>query len=274
MKKPLVYGLIGLVVVILIIVVASSSPSAPTDQSNLNATSTKTGTPGETPTTNPPTSNPPSSATQTPKPATKPIAPDPTSQSISITSPILDARFDIGQLNTIKWSREPGIIAGLYLVDATTNATLGWITPTITAHQTSYTWDAKDVALSRQSGVKKSITPGRYYIKMKFDGPISEATSNTFYILYSEQDTTFSHNLLIQNFKFIPASIAVRIGEKVIIQNKDQNTYILNPKNFGESLTIAPGETKTITTGNFPEGAQGFYSEKYSATNLSVDIYK
>ena len=266
MKKPLIYGLIGLVVlVIIIMVVPSSSPSAPTDETNTPATNTtETKTPGGTPTTNPPTNSPSGSNSQN----QNPTAP------ISITAPTLDGRFNIGSLNTIKWSRESGLVSALYLVDASTKATVGWITPTITAHQTSYTWDAKDVALTRISGVKKSVVPGKYYMKMKFDGPISEATSNTFYILYPEQDTTFTHNLTIQNFKFFPASIAVRIGEKITIQNKDQNTYTLTPKSFGEKITIAPGETKTILTGSYPEGLQGFYSEKYSATNLSIDIYK
>jgi len=268
MKKPLIYGLIGIAVLIIIILVIPS-PKSPVDETNPNASSTENQTPGETPTITPPTSNPPSSANQTPKPTTQP-----TSRVISITSPAVDARFDIGTLNVIKWSQESGMVSSLYLVDASNDTTLGVITPTITSHQTSYSWDTKDVSLSRQSGVKKSVTPGKYYIKMKFDGPIKEATSNIFFILYPEQDTSFSHNLTIKDFRFSPASIAVRIGEKVVIQNKDQNTYTLTPKSFGESITITPGETKVILTGSYPEGPQGFYSEKYSATNLTLNIYK
>lgn len=272
MKKPqLYYWLLGLAGVILIIVVVASWPGSPEMESTPNSTSTPNEeVAGETPNNNLPPANPPTSGNQNPKP----VASTPSSASINITSPALDGRFNIGQLNSIKWSKESGLTSGLYLVDATNGATLGWITPTITAHQTSYTWDAKDVALNRQGGVKKSVVPGKYYMKMKFDGPISEATSNTFYILYPEQDTTFTHNLQIQNFKFSPASIAVRIGEKITIQNKDSRVYTLTPKKSGDTITLAPGETKTITTGSFAEGENGFYSQEHSATNLSVDIYK
>lgn len=268
MKKPLIYGLVGLLVLVVIIIAISFDSPRNENELDQNSTSTDSGAPSETPALNPtPTS--PKTTSQTPKPA----PPNP-SQSISITSPELDARLNIGGLNAIKWSREPGVTAGLYLVDASTNTTIGWITPTITTHQTYYTWDAKDVAVSRQSGIKKSITPGRYYIKMKFDGPISEAKSNTFYVLYPQQDTSFTHNLTIQNFKFTPNPIAVRKGEKITIQNKDSRSYTLIPKNSGESITIAPGETKTILTGALSEGSHGFYSGQHSATALSFDIYK
>lgn len=273
MKKPLIYGLIGLVVIVLV-VLAASNPDSSKVESDPNATSTETGAPNAPPTTNPPKSSPPTSGTQTPKPPASQTAPKPNSQSIFITSPELDTRFNIGSNNLIKWSREPGVIGGLYLIDSSTGATLGWITPTTIQRQTSYTWDAKDIALSRISGTKKNVSPGRYNIGMKFDGPINDARSNTFYILYPQQDITFTHNLTIENFRFVPESIAVRIGEKITIRNKDQRTYTLTPKSYGENLTIAPGETKTILTGSYPEGQQGFYSQEHSATNLTIDIYK
>ena len=270
MKKALIYGLIGLAVIVVIILVAPSSKnSTPTPPSG--PSSTTTSSPNSTP---PPVSSKKSSssgsATQTPKNS----APKSSPQSIFITSPVSGDIFVINNLSNIKWSSEPGVTGGLYLVDVATNATLGWITPSTGPHQTSYSWDVRDIALTRVSGIKKPVLPGFYSIGLKLDRPGTDAKSAPFFILFPEQDKTFTHNVSIQSFRFNPSSITVKIGEKINIQNKDQIAYVLTSRTGSEPLTLAPGETKTIATDNFTEGTYGYYSSAYTATNINIDVHR
>lgn len=56
------------------------------------------------------------------------------------------------------------------LLDATTYKLVGVILNQTGPHQTSYTWNTRDLLLSRSSPTKITVTPGRYVVRIAFDG--------------------------------------------------------------------------------------------------------
>lgn len=264
MKKQIIYlGIGAVIIIILLIISVSSGPRDSANQEpNENSTSTvpqqeegtpTTGTGNPTP-TKPTTSNPPKN------------------QSITITTPVAGAQFVTNKNNLIKWSKEPGITGGIYLVDASTGVTAGWITPTITAHQTSYTWDTRDVALSRTNSARKNISAGRYFIKIKLDKPVADIQSAEFSIVYPSQVPTIKYEATLQNQTLSPKTLIVNKGETITIKNMDSVSHKIIPSGFGSVTTLAPGGYMLIETANMTAGVYEYYSENYPTAKLTLTV--
>lgn len=263
-KINLGYVIGGLALVGLIILLASSSgPRA---------------TPGTSQTPGAPTAETPKTGA-TPKPATGGVSKTPTPSpapstspsSIRVTSPSEGAEWVVNENHTIAWSREAGLSGGIYIVDASTRAVIGWITSNVASNQTSYTWDTRDLFLNRGSGLKKGITAGKYIIKIKFDGPKPEAQSGTFSLIYPEQVKTATYQVAIKNFLFSPSALTVRSGDQVVFTNSDSITHNFILSNFGLTYTLTPGGTLVFDTAKFPKSpSYDFYSEPYPAMRLTI----
>ena len=266
-KMNLGYAIGGVVLVGLIIFLASNSGPTGTP------TPSVTQTPGAPTVESPKTGTSPQSTPGSPKTPAPSPTPSTSPSSIKITSPSEGAEWVVNENHTITWSKAAGLTGGIYIVDASTKAVIGWITSNTVSNQTSYTWDTRDLFLNRGSGLKKSISVGKYIIKIKFDGPKPEAQSGSFSLIYPEQVKTATYQVAIKNFLFSPSALTVRSGDQVIFTNNDSITHKFINSNFGLTYTLDPGATFTFDTTKFPKSPfYDFYSEPYPAMRLSITI--
>ncbi|MBI3589213.1 MAG: cupredoxin domain-containing protein [Candidatus Liptonbacteria bacterium] len=266
MKKPILYLVLGVVVVLIILVIGRSpSPTPVTNVPTQSPTSTE----------NPVSPTPTPGAKSTPS-ATTPVKKPPLqTQNVKILSPLEGAEWVIDANNVIEWSKAAGISGGIYLVDAATNSTFGWITSNLGGSQTSFTWDARDVFLTRGNPSKKNLPTGRYYLKIKFDSATKpELQSGVFSIIYASQAKPTIHETLIQNLSFNPSSLTVKQKDQIKIQNQDSVTYTLTPSSSGEVKTLPPGGSTLIDTAYLPLGSYDYYSESYPSLRLKITVVK
>jgi hypothetical protein len=91
--------------------------------------------------------------------------------TISITSPTSGAKWVIGSENTISWSKAAGVTGQMYLVNATSGTVAGWIQQNIAPGQIYFPWNTRDLSLGETNPQGKNVTPGTYFIEMKFSSP-------------------------------------------------------------------------------------------------------
>ncbi|MBI2033567.1 MAG: hypothetical protein HYT13_00495 [Candidatus Liptonbacteria bacterium] len=266
-KINLGYVIGGVVLVALIIILAASRGPRVTP-----GVSQTPGTPAlETPPKTGVSPEPTPGASKTPTPSPTPPVASPS--SIKVISPSEGAEWVVNENHVIAWSKEAGLSGGIYIVDASTKAVIGWVLSNTAPSQTSYTWDTRDLFLNRGSGLKKGISAGKYILKIKFDGPKPETQSGTFSLIYPEQVKTATYPVAIKNFLFSPAALTVRSGDQVVFTNNDPITHKFILSNFGLTYTLASGETLTFDTAKFPKSpSYDFYSEPYPAMRLTVTI--
>lgn len=89
---------------------------------------------------------------------------------IRLLTPIAGQTWIFAQQNTVSWDRAANVPGQIELLDATTKALVGVILPQTGPNQTSYTWNTRDLLLSRTSPAKKTVTPGSYRVRVSFDG--------------------------------------------------------------------------------------------------------
>lgn len=112
-------------------------------------------------------------------PAKSPAAPTP--NSILLVTPVPGDTWQIATNNPIQWSREAGVSGQIELLDAASKALVGVILNQTGVHQTSYSWNTRDILLSRTSPAKKTVVPGRYVLRLSFDAAnIPSVTSQPF----------------------------------------------------------------------------------------------
>lgn len=90
--------------------------------------------------------------------------------TIHLRTPVAGETWTISQQNTISWDRAAGVTGQIELLNATTKALVGVIIPQTGPNQTSYTWNTRDILLSRTNPLKKNVVPGTYLIRLAFDG--------------------------------------------------------------------------------------------------------
>ncbi len=172
----------GIIIVVLIIAVVVLSALLIAQNS---------GTPSPSPTTAPiPTSTSTTSASGTPaqaaenqtstksnvpsaprhSAASSGIAPATTGFVIRLVNPIPGEIWIIAQQNLISWDREAGVAGQIELLDAATYKLVGVILNQIGPSQTSYTWNTRDLLLSRNNPAKTTVVPGQYVVRIAFDG--------------------------------------------------------------------------------------------------------
>lgn len=223
--------------------------------------------PGTT-TTEPSSAQPSASQPNIPVGTTQPK----TQTSITITHPATGEKFVIGQNNLIQWSKEAGVAGSIYLVNNTDKSTVGWITSGVGVHQTSYTWNTRDVFLSLANPSKKDITPGTYIIKLKFDSArLADISSAPFQIIYPSQVEVRSYSVNIKNFVFLPDKITLKKGALLVFTNGDPVTHRIILQGFSP-FTVASGGTLTFDTSVLAPSPYSFYSDVYSTMRLTVTV--
>ncbi len=216
-------------------------------------------------------------AQRTSAPGAPAVAPKPKSGSaylpvIPLTSPVGGEAWVIGTQHLISWSMDAGVTGGIYLVDAATDNTVGWITSSNAPHQTSYTWGTSEVYLSRGSPVKKNIGPGIYIIRIRFDAPNRpDSVSKSFSIIYAGQVQIPSHTVILKNYSFFPASLTVPKGDTVVFQNNDTITYTIKLASLSP-IVIPAGQSFTFDTSVLTPGPYPVYATDYSAMTFTLTV--
>jgi hypothetical protein len=158
--KPIIAVLSVVIIVLVGVIVSLNSKRSPAAQ-NGNPAGTSTILAAST------TSSTPVAA---PKKGTVSTAPaSPARPVISFITPVAGDLWKIGTYNPISWTEVPGVTGYIYLVDAASGDFVGVIIPQTGAQQTSYSWNTRDLLLSRTNPLKKDVTPGSYIIEMAFD---------------------------------------------------------------------------------------------------------
>jgi plastocyanin len=193
--------------------------------------------------------------------------------SIQITSPADGAQWVTGENHTIAWTKEAGITGSIYLADAATGQTVGWILSNISMHQTSVVWGTDSVFTLRGGGLKRSVPVGHYVVKIKFDGtafPVIQ--SGAFSVVYAGEITYATYMVSIKNFAMNPATLSVKSGDTVIVVNNDAVVHHLLPIGFGEPYTLQPGGSVTLAMKNIAPGSYGYYSPDYASLKLAFTV--
>ncbi len=89
---------------------------------------------------------------------------------ITFVTPVPGETWTIAKQNPIQWSRAGGVSGEISLLDASTKALVGVILPQTGPNQTSYAWNTRDIFLSRTNPLKKNVEPGRYVVRISWDG--------------------------------------------------------------------------------------------------------
>lgn len=98
-------------------------------------------------------------------------APEPAPKQIILITPVPGVTWTITQDNVISWQKAAGTTGQIELLDASTMALVGVILPQVGPNQSSYTWNTRDLLLSRTNPEKTTVTAGRYIIRIAFDSP-------------------------------------------------------------------------------------------------------
>ncbi len=193
-------------------------------------------------------------------------------KTISILSPIPSEKWAIGETNTIKWSKESGVPGSVYLVKASDKSIVGWINSEIGPHQTSFTWDGRDVAVSRYNAQKRSVDRGEYIIKIVFDtNRIPTISSGVFSLLYKSEIPIGNYTVTIKGLVFSPSALSVKKGAKLTFVNNDSVTHQVILSSFSPFVIESGGSYIFDTSSLFP-GIYDFYSDVYSSLRLKVTV--
>jgi len=160
MSKVGIVAVIAATLIVLSIVYGTGSYQGTISQGNNDqSTSFNAVSPTQTPTQ---TSTPTSSMGRPSAATTRPPAPP----TIHFVTPVKNDIWKIGSQDLISWDRAGNFSGSISILDATTKQSIGVILPQIGTKQTSYTWNTRDVLISRTDPLKKNILPGTYVLRI------------------------------------------------------------------------------------------------------------
>jgi plastocyanin len=278
--KPLVIGIVSVVVLALIIIIATQKPAtngvaSPTSPDGSQLTTPTPPAPVATPVISPSPTAPKSPASPSPSsgpaasPSTTPSAPK---ASISFTAPASGEKWVFGKSNTIQWNKDVGFAGEIYLISASDRSIVGWILTETGIHQTSYAWNTRDVYLSKTNPSKKTITTGDYMIKAVFStNPKIEFTSASFSVIYENEVYIPTYVLTIKDYALLIPSLTVKKGDKITFINSDPVAHTLNLTTYSP-FVIQPGASFTFDTSILTQGSYNFYSQQYPTLKLTVTV--
>lgn len=166
----LVAGAVVLIVVTALVVKYGGGRNAtPAPNVSSNSSSTTAGNVSAGTTSSRPSGNGPSRGAKRGDSSLRPSA-APKASLITLITPVPGETWTIATYNPISWTQEASVTGQIELLDATTMRLVGVILTEAGPHQTSYSWNTRDVSLSRTNPSKTTVTPGRYIIRISFDG--------------------------------------------------------------------------------------------------------
>jgi len=204
-----------------------------------------------------------------PRPASSQTQSQPS--GINFTAPLAGEKLIIGQSYIIRWSKEGGTTGFIYLSNAETKEIVGWLNSETGAHDTQYTWDVRDVFLSRYSPTKNLLDVGKYVISIGFDSRLASITSGVFEVIYPSQFVPESYNVTVRDFNILPESLTVKKGGKLVFANESQISHRIA---YGSAyFSLSPGSNHVFDTSILFPGIYDFYSVEYPTTaRISVSV--
>jgi plastocyanin len=190
----------------------------------------------------------------------------PAASTITFVAPAADAQWTFNDQHTIQWSKASGSPGTITLLDATTGAVVGWIQQQILGTQNTFTWNTRDVFVSKVSPQTANIAPGRYRIAISFLSPRDpEIVSSVFSVV------VLPSTINIQNAVFTPASTTITAGTKLTFVNHDAANYTLSITSKG-TFTVGASASTVYDTAILTRGTYTFYSTAYPALSLTVIV--
>jgi hypothetical protein len=191
-----------------------------------------------------------------------------------VVAPAANAQWVFAQTNVIQWKRDTGVTGYVYLANAADGSVAGWLIQQTNSHDTSFSWNTRDLYVSRTSSIKKDVQPGRYIIKIVFNSPRwAPIASGAFSIILPSQVQVPMDSFAIQNGLFSPGSLSVKRGTRLVFTNKDSIPYQIIISSFGVPFTLEPGGSYTFDTSPLsPGGTYVFYSASSTLLRASVVI--
>lgn len=200
-------------------------------------------------------------------PASPPIIP------ISFLSPLGGDKWVMGEAHVIAWSAATGYSGGVYLLDAATKQLVGWILAGAGEKQTSYAWDTRDVSTTRTGGTKANLQSGSYIIRITFDGKRPDIQSAPFSIIQPSQAEIPVRAVTIKDFAFMPKTLTVNRGDKVVFTNNDAVPHRVVSTSFGPYLILS-GESVTLDTSRVTSGSYTYYCDIHPSMAPATLIIK
>lgn len=195
----------------------------------------------------------------------------PIKQTIKTTAPLTGARWEIGKLNTISWSRAAGVTGIIYLMSSA-GQTIGVILPTIGPDQTSYNWDTTYVSVSATNASRVSVTPGDYKIRLAFSGNNLPVTESDMFTLLRPGTPESVTSISLQNYSFSPNNFSVTKGQKVTFTNKDSVQHHLAVTAVLNSIPLNPGESYVLDTSSMKVGTYNIYCDLHPDMTGKITI--
>ncbi|TSC60387.1 MAG: hypothetical protein LiPW15_265 [Parcubacteria group bacterium LiPW_15] len=180
--------------------------------------------------------------------------------AITVTAPLAGAKWEIGKLNTISWSRAAGVTGIIYLMSAA-GQSIGVILPTFGPDQTSYNWDTTYVSVSATNASRINVTPGDYKIRLAFSGNNLPVTDSGVITLLRSGTPEAVTTVLMQNYAFVPNNFTVSKGQKVTFTNKDSVQHHLAVTAILNSMPLNPGESYILDTSSMKAGTYNIYCD-------------
>ena len=223
--RKLLVGIVAIIAVFIIILAYRIGSRAPISESPAN-------TPAQT-------SQTATSTAANGTGAQKPAATQRTSgviYGIKMVTPALGESWTLDKIHTIRWTTSAGSTGSIELLDASSGQIVGWVTPNISAFQTSFDWDTRMVSISRMSPSRKDIAAGNYILKIVFDSSRTPVESVAFPVITSTDEKILTHLVSIQNGNFVPNFISIKAGESLVILNNDASNASMTVQMNGVSL--------------------------------------
>jgi plastocyanin len=189
-----------------------------------------------------------------------------------IIAPAQNAQWIFGQHNTIQWNEAANITGAIYLADAATGKTIGWILQETGPNQTSFSWNTRDLLLSRTSPSGITVSAGTYVVKVMFDSPQDPTlTSAPFSIIYPNQAQIPTHDANIANGVFSPTTLTVTRGDKIVLTNQDAQAYQILISSFSP-FPVPAGGSYTLDTTPLSPGPYVFYSSSNPTLRMTATV--
>ena len=236
MNKNNIKVMVGAVVVVIIVVAlilgTREKPQESATESATSSASNGANTPGNT-----------GSGTSAPAVA----SPSSPAASYMVLSPKAGEQWVLEQPHTISWNKAANVTGEVYLVDAFTNVTVGWINSGTGEKATSTAWDTKHLALTRGGGLQKIVGRGTYFIRIKFDRNQGMIRSGAFSLISADEVTHNTYQVSLNAMAVSPATITVKKGDTIVFVNDDDAiTYqIVSPNIFGP-YKLTPGQSSAL----------------------------
>lgn len=193
----------------------------------------------------------------------KPLAPK-TQSGVKILSPQENDIWALNQLHQIHWNKEVGEIGAIQLVSAESRELVGWILASTGVKQNSFSWDTRDVSLSRQAGVKTNLKTGSYRVKIIFDSRFAPIESAPFGIVAENEQESVTPVVRLKNETIIPSSVSALSGTKIVFVNNDSVKHGISSQII-PAFEIAPnGGVYILDTSKIPAGTHFYSSNVYS----------